>query len=125
MNYLKSVGAVLAGFVAITALSLGTDVLLSVAGVFPDLAAEAFPTWVLLVSIGYFGIYSALGGVIVARLAPRNPMAHVWALAVLGLTSGIASSFASWEVMPHWYCIALVILSPLCVLAGGRHAARR
>jgi len=76
----------------------------------------------------YRTIYTVAGGYITARLAPDRPMAHVWALGIIGLFAAVAGTVATWnagpEFGPKWYPLALVALALPSVWAGGRLARR-
>jgi hypothetical protein len=68
------------------------------------------------------------GWLITARLAPDRPMAHVWALGIIGLFAAVAGTVATWnagpEFGPKWYPLALVALALPSVWAGGKLARR-
>ena len=122
---LRSVGAVLAGFFATFIFSVATDVVLHATGVFP---AWGQPMSIALFALAtaYRTIYTVAGGYITARLAPYRPMAHVWALGIIGLFAAVAGTVATWnagpEFGPKWYPLALVALALPSVWAGGRLA---
>ena len=71
----RSIGAVLAGFLAVVILSLGTDLALHAAGIFPALGDRMSDSLFVLATV-YRTIYAVLGGYITARLAPNRPMEH-------------------------------------------------
>ena len=71
-NTLKSIGAVLAGFVAVFVLSLGTDVVLHATGVFPPWDQRMSDALFLLATV-YRTIYCIAGSYIAARLALIGP----------------------------------------------------
>ena len=83
-NTLKSIGAVLAGFVAVFVLSLGTDVVLHATGVFPPWD-QRMSDGLFLLATAYRTVYCIAGSYIAARLAPNRPMEHALVLGVLGL----------------------------------------
>ena len=118
----RSVLAIATGFVATAALSLGTDVILHAAGV--------YPAWGMTMSDGLFALATAyriaftiLGGFLAARLAPARPMKHVWILAGIGVFFATVGAAATWnkpELGPRWYPLALVVTALPCVWAGGK-----
>jgi len=119
----RSIGALLAGFLAVIILSLGTDVALHATGVFPPWGqpmAEAL----FLLATAYRAVYGVAGSYIAARLAPHRPMAHALALGVVGLAASIAGAVATWNrgpaFGPHWYPLALIATAMPCAWAGGR-----
>lgn len=119
----RSIVALLAGFIAVVVLSLGTDMVLHVTGVFPPWGQPMSDTLFLLATV-YRTIYGVAGSYITARLAPDRPMQHALAGGVVGLAVSIAGTVATWdrgpEFGPHWYPIALVVLAMPCAWTGGR-----
>ena len=124
----RSVGAVIAGFLATFVLSLGTDVVLH--------ALRVFPPWGELMSSGLFALatayrvaFTVLGGFITARIAPRKPMTHVLILGIIGIFAATAGLAATWnrgpEFGPKWYPILLVVTALPCVWIGGQFGTRR
>jgi membrane-bound acyltransferase YfiQ involved in biofilm formation len=122
MKILKSIGAVLAGFIVVAVLSTLTDYILETAGIFPLPGKEKFDvTWMILLALVYRTAYTILGGYITAKLAPYKPMAHVWVLAIIGLLGALAGLIATWnmDLGPRWYPLALLILAIPSVWLGG------
>jgi len=119
MNYLKSIGAVLAGFITVVVLSMATDFVLEALGIFPPQSAGIYSGGLLAVALLYRTIYTILGGYVTAWLAPHSRMKHVWALAILGQLGGIAGVAAGWNLSAHWYPIALAVLAIPSVYLGG------
>jgi len=124
----RSIGAVLAGFVAVVVLSLSTDMVLHATGVFPPWG-QAMSDALFVLATLYRTIYSVAGSYIAARLAPDRPMTHALALGVVGLAVSIAGTLATWnqgpEFGPHWYPLALVALAMPCAWVGGLLHGRR
>ena len=124
---LRSIGAVVAGFFACALLSIGTDIVLHAAGVFPPWGQPMSDALFVLATV-YRTIYTVAGGFITARLAPNRPMAHVWTLGIVGLLAAIAGALATWdkgpEFGPKWYPLALVVLAIPSVWLGGKLARR-
>lgn len=121
-NLWRSTAAVLAGFFACAFLSLGTDQIFHVLKVYPPWDQPMWDPRLNLLALAYRCVYTVLAGYITARLAPRNPMHHVWALASVGLAMAVAGVIATWEMNlgPRWYPIALAVTSVPCVWLGGR-----
>ena len=122
-NTLKSIGAVLAGFVAVFVLSLGTDVVLHATGVFPPWD-QRMSDALFMLATAYRTVYCIAGSYIAARLAPDRPMAHALVLGVVGLVVSTAGTVATWnkgpEFGPHWYPVALIVTAIPCAWLGGR-----
>jgi hypothetical protein len=120
---LKSIGAVVAGFLTVAVLSTITDAILENTGVFPSYVSQmenGSPVWVLVAALVYRSIFAVLGGYVTARLAPGNPMKHVKVLAVLGAIGGITGVFAGWQYGNQWYPIALAVTAYPLVYWGGK-----
>lgn len=117
----RSVAAVLLGFFAVAALSLGTDQVFHVLGVYPPWGQPMWEAGDNLLAFAYRSVYAVVGGYIAARLAPRNPMRHVLALGILGFLGALAGAIATipMELGPDWYPVALVVTAfPLIWLGG-------
>jgi hypothetical protein len=120
---LRSIGAVLAGLLAVFILSLGTDVIMHATGIFPP--------WLQPMSDGLFAlatayriVYGLAGGYITARLAPNRPILHALALGVVGLLLSSVGAAATWnagpDLGPRWYSLALVATAIPCAWIGGK-----
>jgi len=122
-NTLKSIGAVLAGVLAIVVLSIGTDVVLHATGVFPPWF-QPMADALFLLATAYRIVYGVAGGYITARLAPDRPMQHALALGAVGAALSIVGAVATWgrgpAFGPAWYPLALVALAMPQCWAGGR-----
>ena len=118
----RSVLAVLAGFVVIFVLSLGTDGILHATGVYPPWG-QTMADSLFGLATAYRILYGVLGCWVAARLAPDRPMAHALALGVIGFAFSFAGLvFAQKqgpEFGPLWYAIAIVAIALPCAWAGG------
>jgi len=114
----KSIGAVLAGFLVIVTLSVGTDTILEQTGVLPR--GALFDTGLLLLALMYRSLYSVIGAYITARLAPNRPMRHALALGVWGIFVSALGALAASDLGPAWYGFALVVVSLPLAWLGGR-----
>jgi len=122
----KSVVAIVAAILAVFILSLGTDQILHL--------LQVYPPWGRRMSDPLFGlatayrlVFNVAGGYIAARLAPANPMKHVWVLAWIGLALsalGVAGSLAHPEIGPMWYPVILFLSAVPCTWLGGKIATR-
>ena len=121
----RSILAVLAGMVVGIAITLGTDQILHLVGVFPPWGASKVGFDVpLLLATAYRTVYGVLGSYIMARLAPDRPMTHALVGGFLGLVVSIAGAAATWNkgpaFGPHWYPLALIVLAMPQAWAGGK-----
>ena len=119
----RSVWAVLAGFIVIVILSMGMDAVMHVTGVFPPYGqgmSDGLFAW----ATTYRVIASIIGCYVTARLAPNRPMTHALYLGVLGVLVSTVATVATWNkgpaFGPHWYPIALVLVSIPCAWIGGK-----
>lgn len=118
----RSVAALLAGFVVVLILSLGTDVVLHATGVFPKLG-QAMSNPLFFLATAYRTVYAIVGSYITARVAPYKPMQHALVGGLIGLALSLVGALVTWnkpELGPHWYPLALVVTALPCAWIGGR-----
>ena len=117
----RSAGAVLAGLVAVVALSLGTDQVLHWLDVYPPWGQPMRETGDNLLALAYRCVYAVMGSYIAARLAPRNAMRHALVLGVVGFLLSLAGAMATipLDLGPAWYPISLVVTALPCAWLGG------
>ena len=120
-NLLRSMGAVLLGFIAVVVLSLATDQVLHSLEVYPPWGQPMHATGLVLLALSYRIVYGVLGSYIAARFAPRNPMRHAMALGVVGFVLSTAAAIATipMSLGPSWFPIALVLTALPCAWLGG------
>jgi hypothetical protein len=120
-NLWRSTGAVLLGFVAVVATSLGTDQLLHVLHVYPPWGEPMYASGLLLLATAYRCVYAVLGSYIAAYFAPRHGMRHAMALGVVGTILATVGAIATipMNLGPAWYPIALVLTALPCAWLGG------
>ncbi len=118
---LRSTGAVLAGLVAVFVLSLGTDQVLHSLQVYPPWGQPLYDTGLLLLALAYRIVYGIVGGYVVARLAPRNPMRHALVIGIVGLVISTAGVIAAtrMDLGPMWYPVVLLLTALPCAWLGG------
>jgi len=118
---LRSTGAVLAGLVAVFVLSLGTDQVLHSLPVYPPWGQPLYDTGLLLLALAYRIVYGIVGGYVVARLAPRNPMRHALVMGIVGLVLSTAGVIAAtrMDLGPMWYPVVLLLTALPCAWLGG------
>ena len=120
-HFWRSTGAVVAGFVAIVVLSLGTDQVLHVLTVYPPWG-EPMAGGLFAVATAYRIVYTVLGGYVTARLAPHAPVRHALILGLVGLAPGLAGvmvAIAKPGLGPLWYPVVLAVTGLPCTWLGG------
>ena len=130
-SILRSVAAVILGFVVLTLASVLTGrLLLSLFGVEPGAESGIDPAGgFITASLCMRLAVSVLAGFLAALAAPRAPRLHAVVLASILVFFSLASlagiSAAGDPYGPAWYPIAMLILGPVGVLLGGALRARR
>ena len=119
MVILRTFMALLAGFATMAVLVMAITALLS----------RLTPSWVgsegrpgpgyVFVNLGYSFLAAAAGGYVTAWVADVNPLPLVLGLAVVVLVMGAISALQARGRQPVWYQVALLVISPLGVVAGG------
>lgn len=126
-NRLKSVWAVLAGFLVIVILSIGFDTILKLAGILPwDHLFVS--TGLILFVIFYRAVFSLAGCYLTAKLAPQNPMKHTIILGIIGTVLSAVGAILAADLGPIWYAWTLAVIAiPIAWLGGKlyekKHAA--
>src|SRR5262245_27466370 len=120
---LRSIGAVLAGFLTIVITSIGTDIIMHATGIFPT-SGQPMSNGLWMLTTAYRFLYGVLGCYVAARLAPGRPMMHAMALGVAGLVFGTIGAVLTWNLGPgfgpHWYPILLIAISIPCAWLGAK-----
>jgi hypothetical protein len=124
-NIPRSIGAIFAGFAFVIIVTLVTDQLLHVTGVFPPWGASmAGYDAALLLATAYRIVYGIAGSYVTARLAPDRPMQHALLGGFIGLALSIVGAAVTWNggpaFGPHWYPLALVVTALPTAWAGGK-----
>ncbi len=117
-NIPRSMGAAMAGFIAVFILSLATDQLMHALDIYPPWGQPMTATGPLVLALAYRIVYGIAGGYIVARLAPRNPMRHAHVMGGIGLVLSVAGGIAMWDMGAHWYPILLALSALPCAWYG-------
>ena len=117
---MRSVWAVLAGFILIGILSFGTDAIMRAMSpwAFDELGAPTNMP-ILLVSMLYSAVYGVVGCYVAARLAPSSPMKHALILGVIGVLMTGIMNYTLWGHVPAWWSIGnVLVVLPLAWLGG-------
>jgi hypothetical protein len=127
-RHLRSLGALLAGFVVVVVLSIGTDLAMHATSIFPPWG-QPMSDALFLLATAYRNAFAVIGSYITARLAPHRAMKHALIGGAVGLVLSIVGAVTTWnrgpEFGPHWYPIGLVITAIPCAWIGGRLQALR
>jgi surface polysaccharide O-acyltransferase-like enzyme len=119
----RSLLALLAGMLVGVILSIGTDVVMHIIGLFPALGQPISSPPLVLATV-YRTIYGIIGSYIAARLAPSQPMTHALILGLVGFVVSIIGAVVTWNkgpaFGPHWYPIALIVLALPTAWLGGK-----
>jgi hypothetical protein len=120
---IRSIVAVLVGFVAVAGLSVVTDEILHLLQVYPPWGVTITDPRLFALALSYRIVFTVLGGWITARLAPRAPMRHVTVLAIIGLiggAGGVAVAVGRSDLGPLWYPLAIFLIAYPCTWLGGK-----
>jgi hypothetical protein len=115
----RSIGALLAGFFTIVVLSVGTDMVLHTAGIYPPVGEGMSDSLYVLATV-YRIVYGIVGCYIAARLAPSRPMLHATVLGGVGFVLSIVGAVVMWDAGPAWYSLAVIAISIPCAWIGGK-----
>ena len=119
----RSAIALITGLVVGVVLSLGTDQILHILNIYPPWG-QSMSDGLYMLATGYRIIYTIIGSYVAARLAPYRPMWHALVLGVVGFVVSIAGAAATWNheppLGPHWYPIAVALISIPCAWLGGK-----
>jgi hypothetical protein len=107
--WLKTLGAALAGYLAVVVLVMVGDIVMS------KLLSAGKQVYAL-VSLATGFPAMMLGGYLAAWIRPRAAVT----LAVITAVMGMVSLAVTGDAAPLWYQIALIVMGPLASLAGGR-----
>jgi len=115
----RSILAVLAGWIAVGILVVCTDLVLG--RMYPQSYVEGKipPDSLSALSLATSLIYSIAGGWITASMAARRRWNHIWALVMWGLLMGIASAIFTWGKIQNWYQVGLILGWVPTVVLGG------
>jgi hypothetical protein len=118
----RSIWAVLAGFIVIFVLSLGTDAILHLLKVYPPWNEPMWDPRLNALALSYRLVFDTMGSYLTAKLAPYAPMRHALIGGFIGLVLTLAGLImaAKGNFGPLWYPIALALSSPLTAWVGGR-----
>lgn len=122
---LRSVAAVIVGFVILTFGGIGQNVLLARFGLGAESAAAVRA---LYIGLGVRGLIAIAAGYVTAKAAPKSPFLHA------GILAGIIAFFSLSAIAglragggiegPTWYPTAVLVIGSIGVLLGGALRSR-
>jgi len=117
----QSVAALFYGFIAVVALSLGTDEILHLLKVYPPWSEPMFDPGQNALALSYRLLYGILGSYITARFAPNRPMGHALLSGLVGTILGTLGVIATlpMHLGPAWYPIGIAVTALPCAWLGG------
>lgn len=119
MGILRSIGAIIAGFVVVVLLSTGADYILEATHVFPPPQEQLNRPDILAMALAYRCLFTVIGGWVTAKVAADRPVFHALILGGIGTLAALAGCILMWSFGQHWYAIALVITAIPCCWLGG------
>lgn len=115
----RSILAIVAGFVLIGALSVGTTLALQAPGILPGQNAAITDPTLLALTQAYVAVYAIAGCYLTASLAPNRPLRHALILGVLGLVVNILGAVSRRGLEPDWsLALGIVLTLPYAWIGG-------
>jgi hypothetical protein len=116
----RSILAIVAGFMFIGALAGVTGTTLQTAGIFPAAGEPVTDIALVLLETAYVAIFAIAGCWLAALIAPSRPMRHALILGLLGLAFNVMGAVATWGQRPVWSVLVNLALTMLYAWVGGR-----
>lgn len=118
---LRSVLAVVAGFVTMSFVVI----VLTVIAVNAMGLKSGHPTpGYMVINVVYSFFAAGAAGFVTALIAKVNPLEHAYVLAGIMLVMGVVSYVHYTGTQPGWYKVMMVVVPPLCAIAGAAICAR-
>jgi hypothetical protein len=115
---LRLVGALIAGFATVAVLSTVADAGLHALGYYAnDGTVGSDPQ--LAFALAYRTLFTVLGGLVTAWLAPSHPARLATILGIIGTIPACLGVVAMWSLGHQWYGIALALLAIPSTALGG------
>lgn len=117
----RSVVSVAAGFFAVMVLGAAADVALS--RFLPNAFAAkggAPAENALFIKLAYETLFAAIAGYVTARIAITKPFTHVLVMAGIVLAGRAFIAVASWNVVPLWFNLGVLVLIVPAALLGAK-----
>ena len=74
----------------------------------------------LFIKLAYETLFALLAGYITARIAVRKPFNHVLIMAAIVLAGRAFISIATWDVVPLWFNLGVLVLIIPAALLGAK-----
>jgi hypothetical protein len=116
----RSVFAIVAGFLFIGALAFGTGMALQSAGIVPPVGEPMTAVTPVLMETAYVALFAIAGCWLAAWLAPDRPMRHALILGFLGLAFNVMGAVSTWGERPAWAVLLNLALVLPYAWMGGR-----
>ena len=116
---LKSIGAILVGFVFVVVVSIATDIILTQTGLMKHPFDQNTGLFIAL-AILYRNVYNTIGSYITAAIAPNSPMRHAMIGGFIGFVLSIVGAIVMKDEGPTYYAIALIVLALPSAWLGGK-----
>jgi hypothetical protein len=116
----RSILAIVAGFMFIGALARVTGTTLQTAGVFPAVGEPVTDVARVLLETAYVAVFAITGCWLAALIAPSRPMRHALILGLLGLAFNVIVAVATWGQRPTWAVLLNLALVMPYAWIGGR-----
>ncbi len=116
----RSILAIVAGFMFIGALAGITGTTLQAAGILPAAGEPLTDIGPVLLETAYVAVFAIAGCWLAAWLAPNRPMRHALILGALGLAFNLMGAAASWGLRPVWAVVLNLALVMPYAWIGGR-----
>ena len=115
---LRTAGALIAGFLAVAALSTAADAVLHALNYYPNDGTVGSDAE-LAFALTYRTAFTVLGGFVTAWLAPSRPLRLATILGAIGTIFAILGAVAMWSVGHNWYPVGIVVLAIPSTAFGG------
>jgi hypothetical protein len=74
----------------------------------------------LFIKLAYETVFAVLAGYITARIAVRKPFTHVLVMAGIVLAGRAFIAVATWDVLPLWFNLGVLVLIIPAALLGAK-----
>jgi hypothetical protein len=117
----RSVVSIAAGFFAVMVLGAAADVVLG--QVSPDAfdpQGHARTESTLFIKLSYETLFALVAGYLTARIAVRRPFTHTLVMAGIVLAGRAFIAVATWDVVPLWFNLGVLVLIVPAALLGAK-----